>query len=424
MYATGATEGGLRITSTDGEDSGAASGWSIANNDYFRLATDTNWTSSSSEMKIRVNGWPAAPAAGTSVWSATLTPRSLGGGSAFGCANAAAGQDKCSAAATLTDDDFTYRGESYGIVTLRVNTAGELTFSLDKSLPAYAKRDLVLTAGTEEFPLAEIGGSGPAYVKASSGLSWPADVPVTLDLKQRTPTTVTLSAAPNPVTEGAETIVTATLSAALSTAVAMDATVTAGTAESGDYTTLASHPLSFSAGSTTASFRIQTAQDDDRDNETIIVTLGSVPAGVEAGEATSLTVTILDDDATTLVSNMGQTRSTTFGTGSTVQAVGFTTGSASGGYTLSSIEAVAKTAPTAAQRATIRAELWSAATGGGPDSKLADLTVPSTVALRTLWCPSRRRRAPPSSANTTYYLLSPVHGRHLRNPGVKVTSFG
>ena len=74
---------------------------------------------------------------------------------------------------------------------------------------------------------------------------------------------MTLSAAPNPVTEGAETVVTATLSKAPASAVQMEATVTAGTAESGDYTTLASHPLSWSAGSTEASFRIQTNQDDD-----------------------------------------------------------------------------------------------------------------------------------------------------------------
>ncbi len=405
LYATGATEGKWTRTSTNGEDSGAASGWSIDNSAHDRSPSATSWSDYTYELKIRVNGFPAAPAAGASVWSATLTPRSLGGGSAFGCANAAAGQDKCSAAATLTDDDFTYRGESYDIVTLRVNTAGELTFSLDKSLPAYAKRDLVLTAGSAEFPLAEIGGSGPAYVKASSGLSWPANTPVTLGLKQRTPTTVTLSAAPNPVTEGAETVVTATLSKAQASAVQMEATVTAGTAESGDYTTLASHPLSFSAGSTTASIRIQTNQDDDKDNETLIVTLGSVPSGVEPGETISLTITITDDDATALVSNIGQTAGGggPFGTGFAVMAQDFTTGGASGGYTLSSIEAVLGNAATAAQRATIRAELWSAATGGGPDSKLADLTVPSTVAAGTV-----SFAAPPNTtltANTTYHVV-------------------
>ena len=64
---------------------------------------------------------------------------------------------------------------------------------------------------------------------------------------------------------------------------------------------------------------------------------------------------------------------------------------------------MAKTAPTAAQRATIRAELWSAATGGTPGSKLADLTVPSTVAVGTV-----SFAAPPDTtlaASTTYFFL-------------------
>ncbi len=404
LYATGATEGRWTRTGSDSEDSGAASGWSIANGLYFRETTATAWTSfTTNKLKIRVNGWPAAPAAGTSVWSATLTPRTLSA-THVGCNHTSPGNQKCSDTTTLTDDDFTYRGETYTFNVMQLNTgSGELGLAFTGNLPAYAKRDLVLTVGSAELPLADFGGSGTTYVKASSGLSWTAGVPVTLGLKQRTPTTVTLSAAPNPVTEGEETVVTATLSKAQAAAVQMEATVTAGTAESGDYTTLASHPLSWSAGSTTASIRIQTNSDDDKDNETLIVTLGTLPAGVEAGETPSLTVTILDDDATALVSNIGQTRSTTFGTGSTVQALGFTTGSNTGGYTLSSIEAVAKTAPTAAQRATIRAELWSAATGGGPDSKLADLTVPSTVAVGTV-----SFAAPPNTtlaASTTYYLL-------------------
>ena len=402
LYATGATEGRWTRTGSDSEDSGAASGWSIANGLYFRETTATAWTSfTTNKLKIRVNGWPAAPAAGTGVWSATLTPRALSG-TAVGCNNTASGNHKCSDATTLTDDDFTYRGETHTIRVLTLNS-GRLDLWFTSDLPVYAKNDLVLTVNSAEIPLAEFGGSGQAYAKTSSGLSWTAGTGVTLGLKQRTPTTVTLSAAPNPVTEGSAVTVTVTLSKALASAVQMEATVTAGTAESGDYTALASYPLEIAAGATWASFGIQTNQDDDKDNETLIVTLGSVPSGVEAGETTSLTVTILDDDATALVSNLGQTRSTTFNTGATVQAQGFTTGSASGGYTLSSIEAVAKTAPTAAQRATIRAELWSAATGGGPDSKLADLTVPSTVALGTVSfaAPANTTLA----ASTTYYLL-------------------
>ncbi len=419
LYATGATEGHLRRSSTDGEDSGAASGWSIANTHYDRLTTDTNWTSSNTELKIRVNGFPAAPAAGASVWSATLTPRTLSA-THVGCNHTSPGNQKCSDTTTLTDDDFTYRGETYTFNVMQLNTgSGELGLAFTGNLPAYAKRDLVLTVNSAEIPLADFGGSGTTYVKASSGLSWTAGTPVTLGLKQRTPTTVTLSAAPNPVTEGSAVTVTVTLSKALASAVQMEATVTAGTAESGDYTALASYPLEITAGATWASFGIQTNQDDDRDNETLIVTLGSVPSGVEAGETTSLTVTILDDDATTLVSNVGQTFDTAVALGGSTQAQGFTTGSASGGYTLSRIDVPLRFTANATQSATTRAELWSAATGGGPDSKLASLTVPSTWAADTVVS-----FAAPSSttlaANTTYFLVLYTVGTY--NPGVKVTS--
>ncbi len=297
MYPTGATTGEWTNTSTDGEDTGAAAGWSIANGFYFRGTTATTWDALTDELKIRVNGLPVAPAAGASVWSATLTPRNVADSGDLGCNNTASGEDKCSDATTLTDDDFTYRGETYTIRVLTLSTSGELSLWLDKGLPAYAKNDLVLTAGTEELPLADFGGSQGAYGKRNSGLNWTAGTAVTLGLKQRQesqPTTVTLSASLNAVHEGEETIITATLSSALPSAVQMEATVTAGTAEPGDYTTLTHHPLDFPAGSTETSFRIQTNKDGDTDDETLIVRLGSLPSGVTAGATTSLTITITE----------------------------------------------------------------------------------------------------------------------------------
>ena len=146
MYATGATEGEWTRTSSDSEDSGAASGWSIANNFYYRDTTETAWLELTLKQKIRVNGWPAAPAAGASVWSATLTPRTLSATN-LGCNNTSPGNQKCSDATTLTDDDFTYRGETYTIRVLTLNS-GRLDLWFTSDLPAYAKRDLVLTVGS------------------------------------------------------------------------------------------------------------------------------------------------------------------------------------------------------------------------------------------------------------------------------------
>ena len=84
--------------------------------------------------------------------------------------------------------------------------------------------------------------------------------------------------------------------------------------------------------------------------------------------------------AAVLVSNVGQatfTPTITIGTNPVAQK--FTTGSTTAGYTLESLEiefAVAVGTP-----ANLRVELWSATSGGAPDSKLAGLTVPSTVGV-------------------------------------------
>ena len=113
---------------------------------------------------------------------------------------------------------------------------------------------------------------------------------------------------------------------------------------------------------------------------------------------------------TVLVSNLGlespggQLSSEEF-----AHAQGFTTGSADGGYTLASIEARLGSTPNASERATIRAELWSAASGGGPDSKVADLTVPSGVTVGTV---SFAAANTPLSEGTTYYFVLYTTGNY------------
>ena len=105
---------------------------------------------------------------------------------------------------------------------------------------------------------------------------------------------VSLSAAPNPVTEGSDVTVTATLSAAVQTAVDIPVTLTAGTAEPGDYGALSS--IRIPSGATTGTATITTAQDPDADDETFTVALGALPPEVTAGADDSVTVTITDDD--------------------------------------------------------------------------------------------------------------------------------
>ena len=84
---------------------------------------------------------------------------------------------------------------------------------------------------------------------------------------------VWLTVSPNPVSEGSSVTVTAHLSAALGTAVTIPVTLTAGTAEPGDYGSLAG--ISIAADSTTGTGTVTTAGDADIDDETFTVALGA-----------------------------------------------------------------------------------------------------------------------------------------------------
>ena len=125
----------------------------------------------------------------------------------------------------------------------------------------------------------------------------PRSVTVTINDVDTPPSkpTVRLSVSPNPVEEGGSVTVTAHLSAALSgTSVTVPLVLTAGTAEAGDYGTLAS--VGINAGSTSGSGQIATIRDDDLDDETFTVELGTLPSSVDPGDPRSVTVTINDVD--------------------------------------------------------------------------------------------------------------------------------
>ena len=107
--------------------------------------------------------------------------------------------------------------------------------------------------------------------------------------------TVSLSVSPNPVDEGQSVTVTAELSAAIADDVTIPLVLTAGTAEPGDYGTLAS--ITITGGGTTETGTITTADDADRDDETFTVALGTLPSAVTPGSPSSVDVTINDDDA-------------------------------------------------------------------------------------------------------------------------------
>ncbi len=117
-------------------------------------------------------------------------------------------------------------------------------------------------------------------------------VPVNDDDGAVTPPSVTLSAAPNPAVEGQTISVTVSLSRALSSAVTIPLVIAAGTAEAGDYGSLA--PVVVAGGQRTGIGSLATSKDADADDEVLTVSLGALPASVRAGTPSSVTLRIAE----------------------------------------------------------------------------------------------------------------------------------
>ena len=131
------------------------------------------------------------------------------------------------------------------------------------------------------------------WASSNSGSSWASTTGT-----PQAPPTVSLSASPNPVAEGSAVTITATLSKAQASNVSIPVTITAGTAESGDYT-VGANAVTVTAGNLEGSATlIQTNQDTDPNNETFTVALGSpLPAPLTAGSPSSVEVRINDAGA-------------------------------------------------------------------------------------------------------------------------------
>ena len=106
---------------------------------------------------------------------------------------------------------------------------------------------------------------------------------------------------------------------------------------------------------------------------------------------------------TVAVSNHAKTKYRGLFTSTHVLAQGFTTGSVAGGYALTSIATKYGPDRVFLALSRLRAQLWwSAATGGDPGTKLADLTIPSSAPPGTV---SFAAPGTPLDANTKYYFV-------------------
>ncbi|WP_420611876.1 hypothetical protein [Candidatus Spongiisocius sp.] len=109
---------------------------------------------------------------------------------------------------------------------------------------------------------------------------------------------VSISASPTTVDEGSPVTITATLSEALSSRVTIPLVVYGFSAEPGDYGRLAS--ITIPANSLTGTGTIATRQDADAHDDVFGVDLGTLPPAVARGNPWSVSITIVDDDLSTL----------------------------------------------------------------------------------------------------------------------------
>ena len=253
------------------------------------------------------DGVPSAQAQ-ERVWSATLTVQETSTGLSYGCDDTLSGKE-CSTAGTLTDTTFTVGGVDYVITAVDV-TLDAFGLRLDKAIPASQLNTLVIYVGGDARLVGSdvrrfAGNRGFAWDGA--GLSWSVGDRVGLTIqKERAPSPlrrVSLSVPIDPVNEGEDVNVTVVLMTpdasqpgTLGSAVTIPITLTAGTAESGDYGALSS--ITIPAGDISGEGTISTAQDTDADDETFTVSLGDLSSltNVTSGPVTSGQVRINDDE--------------------------------------------------------------------------------------------------------------------------------
>ncbi|MCY4175973.1 MAG: S-layer homology domain-containing protein, partial [Acidimicrobiaceae bacterium] len=128
------------------------------------------------------------------------------------------------------------------------------------------------------------------------------DDPVVVEPLVTPDVAVSIAASSNgSVTEGGAITVTVTLASAATANVTIPLTATNGTASSADYR-LSATSVTISSGASSGSVTLTAVDDDlDEDSESLSVQLGTLPDGYTTGTTTSVSVTIVDNDAPPVV---------------------------------------------------------------------------------------------------------------------------
>ena len=242
----------------------------------------------------------APPAsAQTTVWSATLTVKSIGGG--VGCSTGNTVGQRCPSA--LTDNTFTYKGVDYTIEKLQDLNNGVLSFSVVPAASSAALQDLTLVIGSARYDLSGFSFQLTLglFARLNTNLNW--SVGDTVSLSFEGPPTIAFDEYTY-VTEETEQIplsIAVVLSEALATATTVGIEIgSQSRATEPDDVTLSTKELAFAAGETSKTFTVSTVADMTTEgNENLVLRLVAVQnAPYVLGNPSSIEVVILDDSYT------------------------------------------------------------------------------------------------------------------------------
>ncbi len=190
-----------------------------------------------------------------------------------------------------------------GAISIPITTTAVSAESGDYSAPSSIRIAAGATTGTgtlqtrhdpdaqDETLTVALGSNLPADLKAGS----PSSVTVTIDDDEYVSTVQVQRTTPNPVAEGETVSVILGISPAKPNRLVIPVTLTHGTSESGDFSSLTS--ITIEAGQSIGIGQIRTNHDPDLQDETFTVALGTnLPALTTAGAPNSETITIDDDE--------------------------------------------------------------------------------------------------------------------------------
>ena len=208
------------------------------------------------------------------------------------------------------------------VVTAASAEAGDYTAPASVTIPRGTTSGTASLATTEDLATDDETLT-VAIDKANLPTGVVAGSPDAIDLviRDTTPTTapeVTLAVAPATLDEGGSATVTARLARALPTAVTIPLTVAPDSAEPEDHEPPGS--VTIPAAGTSGTTTFVTKGDHDTENETLTLSLGALPAEVQAGNPSSVKVTIRDTTAPTDVGLAVTPNPVTEGSAATVTA--------------------------------------------------------------------------------------------------------